>query len=283
MPDMSIAHFGTTLIEEPAPAGADQANIPKTGDLARTDRFLELFGAKVYISNMYPGIGRQYIYRRGEFSDPDYFEKDTFTSYTASSVPDAGRPRVGDIIFRLPHRDPVGIAKILTDEEVIQPISDLDAFVSGDADRLLFTGPDQQVYELIQSSDQRWQNHRVYIWTAQKDLEAHKQGYAENFDLVYTESESFQNHATAHLLVRQEPGMTIALLTSNSDDLAPKNSFDIFGDAGYSHFRLGAPDKQKALISSEEAFPDGGGEVSYVHFQNSYLELVQIGTEIKHA
>ena len=38
MADMSIAHFGTTLIEAPAPEGADQAGIPKTGDLEKTAR-----------------------------------------------------------------------------------------------------------------------------------------------------------------------------------------------------------------------------------------------------
>ena len=59
-----------------------------------------------------------------------------------------------------------------------------------------------------------------------------------------------------------------------------QHSFDIFKDAGYSHFRLGSPDKSLVLDNAEEAFPDGGGPVAYVHFQNSYLELVQIGVEI---
>lgn len=278
MADMSIAHFGTTLIEAPAPEGVDQAEIPKTGDLEATDRFLNLFGAEVYITNMYPGIGRQYIYRRGEFSDPDYFEKDTFTSYTAGPVPSAGKPRVGDAIFRLPHRDPVGIAQVLLNENLIEPLSSFDDFVSGTRATLLFTGPDHQMYELRRSSDRRSENHRVYIWTAQEDLEEHIEGYQDYFQTEFRGTEDFYGSGTAHLLVREDPGITIALLTG---DVAPKHSFDIFKDAGYSHFRLGAPDKKQVLANSVEAFPDGGGDVSFVHFQNSYLELVQIGTEIQ--
>ena len=57
-------------------------------------------------------------------------------------------------------------------------------------------------------------------------------------------------------------------------------TFDIFKDAGYSHFRLGSVDKLQVLNNAEEAFPDGGGPVAYVHFQNSYLELVQIEAKI---
>ena len=61
MADMSIAHFGTTLIESAPPEGTDQATIPMTGDLARTHEFLTVLGAEIYIRNMYPGVGRQFI------------------------------------------------------------------------------------------------------------------------------------------------------------------------------------------------------------------------------
>ena len=114
MADLSIAHFGTTLIEPPPSEGEDQASIPMTGDLGRTDEFLRILGAEIYIKNMYP-FGRQFIYKRGEVTDPDYFEKDTFTSYTAVPLPETDSPRVAETIFRLPHRDARQIAVSLMD------------------------------------------------------------------------------------------------------------------------------------------------------------------------
>jgi len=281
MADMSIAHFGTTLIEPAPPEGADQASLPMTGELARTDQFLRMLGAEIYIRNMYPGVGRQFIYRRGEFSDPDYFEKDTFTSYIAQPVADAGRPRASETIFRIPHADPVRMARALLQEDLINPLSSVDDFISGRAAALLFCGPDRQQYELAQTSPRRADNHRVYIWTRHSDLQDHIAAYDKYFDLQLTGSEDFHGLGNAHLLVREEPGMTIALLTTKEGDVAPKHSFDIFKDAGYSHFRLGAPDKRAVLAESQEAFPDGGGQVSFVHFKDSYLELVQIGEELK--
>ena len=279
MTDMSIAHFGTTLIESAPDEGVDQASIPMTGDLARTDDFLSILGAEVYIRNMYPGVGRQYIYRRGDIDDPAYFEKDTFTSYVAEPLPEIGGPRVADIVFRITHADAVGVARRLMDAGLMAPRSSWDDFVSGAADRLLFTGPDRQQYELTTSGPLRHENHRVYIWTRAEDLDAHVQGYAEHFDIHAAGTEDFYGMGTAHLLVREAPGITVALVTPGDGELAPKHSFDIFKDAGYSHFRLGSPVKQQVLDVSEEAFPDGGGPVSYVHFQNAYLELVQNGTD----
>jgi hypothetical protein len=61
----SIAHYGTTIIEAPPPNGAVQKDVPRTGDLARTLRLLEIMGFKPLIENMYARIGRQYIWRRG--------------------------------------------------------------------------------------------------------------------------------------------------------------------------------------------------------------------------
>ncbi len=279
MADMSIAHFGTTLMESPPSDGEDQAAIPMTGDLGRTDQFLRILGAEVYITNMYP-FGRQFIYRRGEFADPDYFEKDTFTSYSAVALPRTDTPRVGETIFRLPHPGARQIAVLLMEGELIEPLSAYDEFVTGNADALFFMGPDGQQYELIESSKTRHENHRIYIWTAAEDLPSHQQGYETNFELTPQGTEDFYGMGTAHLLVRKDPGITVALVTLNEGILSPKHSFDIFKDAGYSHFRLGAPDKSRVLGNAQEAFPDGGGPVAFVHFQNSYLELVQIGAEI---
>jgi hypothetical protein len=166
------------------------------------------------------------------------------------------------------------------DRGLIKPLSDCDEFVNGSSPALFFVGPDRQQYELIESSKVRHKNHRVYIWTDDKDLQSHKSGYAENFDIRFQNTEDFYGIGTAHLLVREDPGVTIALLTLKNGEMSPKHSFDIFKDAGYSHFRLGSLDKSLVLNNAEEAFPDGGGQVAYVHFQNSYLELVQIGAEI---
>jgi hypothetical protein len=228
---------------------------------------------------MYP-FGRQFIYKRGEITDPDYFEKDTFTSYTAVPLPKTDSPRVAETIFRLPHRDVRRITALLMDRGLINPLSGYDEFVNGSSPALFFVGPDRQQYELIESSKVRYKNHRIYIWTDEKNLENHKSGYEKNFNIRFQGTEDFYGFATAHLLVREDPGVTIALLTLKKGDLSPKHSSDIFRDAGYSHFRLGSPDKSQVLVNAEEAFPDGGGPVAYVHFQNSYLELVQIGVEI---
>lgn len=278
MADMSIAHFGTTLIESAPIDDTDQLSIPMTGDLGRTDEFLRILGAEIYITNMYP-FGRQFIYKRGEPEDPDYFEKDTFTSYTAELLPETSTPRIGETIFRLTHQASREVAATLLEKGLIKPLSSFEDFADNKVDTLFFIGPDKQQYELAQSSAVQHENHRVYIWTDSADLEVHKQSYAENFDTNFSASEDFYGIGTAHLLVRKEPGITVALLTLNEGAISPKHSFDIFKDAGYSHFRLGAPDKARVLDHSDEAFPDGGGPVAFVHFQNSYLELVQIGTE----
>ena len=51
-------------------------------------------------------------------------------------------------------------------------------------------------------------------------------------------------------------------------------SDDIFLEAGYSHFRLGAVDMPRTVQATREAFPQGG-DVAFVYFADSYLELVQ--------
>ena len=49
---------------------------------------------------------------------------------------------------------------------------------------------------------------------------------------------------------------------------------DIFKEAGYSHFRLGALNKQGTETETRQAFP-AAGDVAFVYFEDSYLELVQ--------
>ena len=82
-----IAHFGTTIIEAPPPKGTDQRDVPKAGALGDQLAFLEALGFAPAMENMYPGMGRQFIWRRGEPDDVNYIELDNFTSYAASDRP----------------------------------------------------------------------------------------------------------------------------------------------------------------------------------------------------
>jgi hypothetical protein len=76
--------------------------------------------------------------------------------------------------------------------------------------------------------------------------------------------------------VRREPAVTIGLLTPlGGAPLAPRWRDDIFQELGYSHFRLGSPDKAAVIAQNPEAYP-ATGDVSYVLFRESYLELVQV-------
>ena len=118
----AIPHYGTTLAESPPPLGVAQQDVPLTGMLGATDRFLRLGGFELLVRNLYPGVGRQYIYRRGEVSDADYLEKDCFTSYAAQPPPASDAPRVGETIFRLPHRDPRALYCAWRDERLATPL-----------------------------------------------------------------------------------------------------------------------------------------------------------------
>jgi len=271
-----IAHYGTTIIEAAPPAGVDQKDVPITGQLADTLRFLELFGFEPLIENFYPGIGRQYIWRRGEPSDADYLEKDNFTSYRAQPRPPSAGPREGDTVFRLPHRDPVGVYRLWREHGLGEPRSKAAerAFLDGEQNWLLLHGPDGQLYELGPSQPTVWDNHRIYVWTADARLDEVAADYREHFGLLPVGDEDFHGWGKVRLLRRQDPGVSIGLLFDCAAPVQPRWTEDIFVEAGYSHFRLGALDRQTTQMQSREAFPSAG-DVGFIYFQDSYLELVQ--------
>lgn len=278
-----IPHFGTTLYEVAPPEGTDQSSIPFTGMLERTDRFLRMLGAEIMIRNYYGPLGRQYIYRRGEMSDPDYFEKDSFTSYTGQFPPRVDRPRIGDVIFRVVHHDARGVYRDLLREDLVRPIGpegDEARFLAGEQPGLLVEGPDTQRYELCQSFGNKLDNHAIFIWTNPEAdiLRATIRDYASQFDLVdrVGTRRDFHGIGEVTLLTRLSPPVTIGLLTPyEGQEIAPRWTDDIFKQVGYSHFRLGSPRKEYVKSHNREVFPDTG-DVSYVLFREAYLELVQL-------
>lgn len=273
----SIAHFGTTIIESPPPAGVNQNDAPIDGALKDTLEFLRLFGFQPHMENLYSGIGRQYIWRRGIDADPDYVEKDNFTSYTATRRPASKRPRQGDTIFRLTHAEPRTVLAAWQEKNLIR-VDDPDAqsvFVSGERDWLLLRGPDDQYYELGPTQATRRDNHCVYVWTQPDALTETSRAFTEHFDLNPMDSADFHGIANVMLHGRDEPGITLGLLTPVDDQaIEPRWTDDIFVEAGYSHYRLGAIDQARTISASREAFP-AGGDVAFVYFKDSYLELVQ--------
>jgi hypothetical protein len=275
----SIAHYGTTIIEAPPPNGAVQKDVPRTGDLARTLRLLEIMGFKPLIENMYARIGRQYIWRRGNQADVDYIEFDAFTSYRAVERPATQRPRVGDTVFRMTHRYPRGLYEAWRVEGLIAPLVDeaaVTAFLTGDTDWVLLRGPNGQMIELGPSQPTRAENHTIYVWTDPARRAEAAAGFVDVFGMEEAGGFDFFGLADGLRLRRTRPGVTIGLLTPRPGErLEPRWTDDIFLEAGYSHFRLGAPDKARALAASREAFP-AGGDVSFVYFHESYLELVQV-------
>ncbi|TDI60564.1 MAG: hypothetical protein E2O92_05185 [Alphaproteobacteria bacterium] len=275
----SIAHYGTTLMEDMPPEGTAYADHPKEGDLADTLQFLDLFGFKPLIENMYEGLGRQFIWSRGNQDDADYVEKDTFTSFTAGERPKTDMPRIGDTFFRMSHADPVGIYQTLKDKGLISHIGNPDheaAFLAGDADRVIYMGPDKQRYELCATLPTIAANHIVYICTDPDELDATLADFEAEFGLSPAGTEDFYGYATAHLLTREDPGITIALITPvEGTSLEPRWTDDIFKEAGYSHYRLGSPNMAHTESVTRQAFPKGG-DVAFVYFRESYLELVQV-------
>lgn len=271
----SIAHFGTTIIEAPPAQDVEQRQVPITGALKDTLRFLEVFGFEPFVENFYPGMGRQYIWRRGVPGDVDYIEKDNFTSYQAVQRPASDAPRVGDTVFRLTHADPVAVWQQWRSEGLVEPLSaaDVERFVAGDASWLLLRGPDGQVYELGPTQGDAASNHCIYIWTAADSADDTAAAYTEHFGVLPCEESDFHGVGRVRLLRREQPGVTIGLICPPAK-LAERWTDDIFLEAGYSHFRMGALDKARTLETSREAFPPGG-DVAFVYFQDSYLELVQ--------
>jgi hypothetical protein len=284
----SIAHFGTTLIEPPPPPGVAQSDIPVTGDVARTLQFLEVLGLEPAVRNLYDGVGRQFIWRRGDPRDSDYLEIDTFTSYRAVSRPATAGPRVGDTIFRVTHADPQRVYQTWRARGLAVPVGRFEAeadFRAGRRAEILVRGPQGQWFELTQSVSDRVLNHAVYIWTDPERVAAVAASYADTFGLDPAEPDTdgsgsdFHGIARVRRLRRASPGITIGLLTPLSGNaVAPRWSTDIFLEAGYSHFRLGTFDKQATRARTQTAFPDGG-DVSFVYFEDSYLELVEIGPD----
>jgi hypothetical protein len=276
----AIPHYGTTLTESPPPPGVAQQDVPVTGMLGATDRFLRLAGFELLVRNLYPGVGRQYIYRRGEAGDADYLEKDSFTSYAAQPPPASDAPRVGETIFRLPHRDPRALYRAWRAEGLATPLLGARAeaaFLAGEAHALLLFGPDTQRYELTQSSPARAENFAVFVWTDPARLAETLDAYAKQFAIeLAAEPEVYHGIATLHRLVRREPAVTVGLLTPlPGAAVAPRWRDDIFQEVGYSHFRLGSPNKSLVIQRNREAYPPTG-DVSYVMFNESYLELVQV-------
>lgn len=279
MASPSIAHYGTTIIEAPAPEGAIQKDIPQTGDLAAMLRLLARFGFEPLIENMYPGIGRQYIRRRGRITDPDYIEFDAFTSYRAVKRPATPGPRVGDTIFRMTHQSPVEVFQSARAEGLVTPdvpAAEVTAFEQGKSPWLLVRAPNGQCLEIGPTQPTRAGNHTIYIWTDPEALEATAADFARQFGMVNEGRFRFHGKADGLCLRRERPGITIGLLTPLAgQSIAPRWSDDIFLEAGYSHYRMGSPDKSATLQASRQAFPDGG-DVSFVYFRDSYLELVQV-------
>ncbi len=276
----AIPHYGTTLWEEPPAPGASQADVPLTGMLGDTDRFLRLAGFEPLVRNLYPGVGRQFIYRRGQIGDADYLEKDCFTSYASVFPPAVPTPRVGETIFRFPHPEPRALYQAWRAGALVTPLLGAGAeaaFLAGDTAALLLRGPDTQRYELTESAPSRHENHAVFVWTDPAELAATLDAYAKQFAIEpAAPPTSYHGIATLHRLVRREPGVTIGLLTPLSGEtIAPRWRDDIFQEVGYSHFRLGSPDKSRVIERNKQAYP-ATGDVSYVMFRESYLELVQI-------
>lgn len=275
----SIAHFGTTIIEAPPPPGVPQREAAIAGALERTLRFLSILGLRPLVENMYEGIGRQYIWARGAPGDADYLEIDSFTSYRAVDRDPAEGPRVGDTIFRITHPEPRNVYARWQAEGLVTPVgpaAEEAEFLAGAAPWVLVRGPQGQRFEFGRSTPDRATNHTVYVWTDPARLEETAAAFAREFDLAVAGDGEFHADARVRLLTRPRPGITIGLLTPlPGGRIAPRWTDDIFVEAGYSHFRLGSFDKTRTRAASREAFPDGG-DVSFVYFADSYLELVQI-------
>ena len=139
---------------------------------------------------------------------------------------------------------------------------------------MLLRGPDGQSYELAPVLPDAAGNRRIYIWTPDERVEAVAGAYQKHFGLEPAGTEGFHGIGTVRLLRRESPGVTVGLLFGSAIGVEPRWTDDIFVEAGYSHFRLGALDMDRTRSTSREAFP-ASGDVAFVHFEDSYLELVQ--------
>jgi hypothetical protein len=206
----------------------------------------------------------------------DYLEKDNFTSYRAEQRPPSPGPREGDTIFRLPHRDPVDVYRRWRAAGLGTPLSEgaESDFLAGARSWLLLRGPDDQLYELGPTQASVCDNHRIYVWTADERVDEVAAAYEHHFGLLGRATEEFHDLGRVRLLVRDEPGVSLGLLFGAEAGVQPRWTDDIFVEAGYSHFRLGALNMPVTQQGSREAFP-AAGDVGFIYFQDSYLELVQ--------
>ena len=271
-----LGHYGTTLYEPKPPEGTDLATWPITGACAASHEFMKVLGFVPLFTNYYPTLGRQWIFRRGERGvDADYIEKDEFSSWIAGPAPALAAPRVGDTVFRLPVR---GLAHW---KEVLRPYVREPAWApGGGSSGNLVIGPDDQWYELTESSDEAVENRVISIWTATADVDRIAADYVKYFGMHLVEHDAnFHGVGRAAVLRRDDPAVTIQLVRcaaveprwSSPDGGSPQA--DIFLQVGYPHFRLGAKDKDAVREVAETVFPDTG-DVSYVMFHHAYLELV---------
>ena len=266
-----LAHYGVT-VAEPAVADDELQSAAPGGKAADGLAFLQFLGFEPLYTNLYAGIGRQWILRRGERGDDGYVERDLFTSFRAGTVEAAGisPARVGDAVFRLTVTDPAATLEELTERGWAEPYLG----VLGP----LFRGPDEAVYELAPISGDEAADRTVSLWTDPSTIDDAIATWSHVFGFEVVDKDAdFHGVARAVVLRRDGDGaITLQLLVpADGGPLAERVTDDIFAQAGYPHFRLGASDKPAALAVGETVFPDTG-DVSYVLVEGAYLELVEL-------
>ncbi len=270
-----LAHYGVTVAEPPV-ADDDLRSAPPGGNAADGLEFLRFLGFEPLHTNLYAGIGRQWILRRGRPGEPGYVERDLFTSFRAGDVEPAGisPARAGDAVFRLTVDDPQATLAELTARGWATPYPPGPTPTTGP----LFRGPDEAVYELAPISGDEAADRTVSLWTDPDGVDDAVATWCHVFGFeVVDKAADFHGIADAVVLRRTgRAPITLQLLTPRDGAaLEPRVTDDIFAQAGYPHFRLGAPDKPAALAVGETVFPDTG-DVSYVLVQGAYLELVEL-------
>jgi hypothetical protein len=266
-----LAHYGAT-VAEPLVPDDELALRPPGGRAAEGIAFLRHLGFELIVENLYPHVGRQWIFRRGTVGSPGYVERDLFTSFRAGEIAPAGidPPRVGDTVFRLPVSDPDAVFDDLVHHGWA------GAYLAGTGP--VFMGPDAAVYELATVTGDPVLDRVVSLWTDPVHLDRSIGTWTTVFGFeVVGSGRDFHGVAVATELRRAGQGaMTLQLLTPlDGAGLADRVTDDIFLQEGYPHFRLGAPDKSVALTAGHTVFPDTG-DVSYVLVEGAYLELVQL-------
>jgi hypothetical protein len=269
-----LAHYGVTVSEPPVPD--DRLDVdPPGGDAGRGLEFLAWLGFEPLHTNLYAGVGRQWILRRGKAGDPGYVERDLFTSFRADAVERAGTdvPHAGDAVFRLPVDDPDGVLAELRARGWAEPYAGVDG--------PLFRAPDAAVYELAPITGDDSIDRTISLWTDAADLARAVGTWTTVFGFERHEGRRpFHGIAEATVLNRSGAGAaTLQLLTPlDGASLPARVTDDIFAQQGYPHFRLGAPDKAAAQAVGATVFPDTG-DVSYVLVEGAYLELVSLADE----